>query len=166
MINKNNQYLVITMSYMSFICDKHRCDVTTHYAVIFPCGGDNLLRLGHIKKTAWGTNSNIYHKGRMSIHAEEVAIKKALANRNFKWDKNYNIFVFRTSKQGQLGASRPCANCIILMNRCKLTINYVYYSTSNGTIVRERLNEMYDSQLTRLSSGDLIKVSRSTIQTS
>lgn len=142
-------------AFMSHVCNKYRCGEKSHYAVIYQSNDDFLLQFGHIKKTAWGTNSNIYCKGRLSIHAEEVAIKKAMANKNFKWTKVYNIFVFRTTKYGKIGNSRPCANCILLLNKCKFNIRYVYYTTSNGSIAREKLDDMYDSPLTHPSSGDI-----------
>lgn len=67
--------------------------------------------------------------------------------------RNVDIMVVRFAKTGVLGSSRPCAHCLESLNRSNLSIKYVYYSTCDGTIVKEKFNNMQDESITYVSSG-------------
>lgn len=90
-----------------------------------------------------------------NAHAEQNALKK-LTTRQIKM-KNISLLVIRLSKSGVLGESRPCMHCIKAMERSKIKIKWVYYSTKGGIIVREKLSNMLESEKTYISSGNRIK---------
>ena len=54
---------------------------------------------------------------------------------------NYDALVIRIKKDGTYGDSRPCYHCLYQMKKSKL-FRYCYYSTSDGSIIRERVSEM------------------------
>jgi hypothetical protein len=55
-----------------------------------------------------------------------------------------NILVIRVNNSGNLCSSKPCSNCILYMKTIAVKKGYkikrIFYSTSSGTIVNERLN--------------------------
>lgn len=96
----------------------------------------------------------------ISTHAEMDVLRKVLKSKSIvpgtvpKRIDKYDILVIRISKTYKLGSSRPCYHCInSMMNTSAIKIRYVYYSTPNGRIVRERLDEMLESELTHVSTG-------------
>lgn len=80
-----------------------------------------------------------------SIHAEQDAIMKLETNTK-KHLKNVSMLVVRASKTGKLGMSKPCTHCIRAMNELAREKGYyissVYYSTNDGTIVKEKLSNI------------------------
>ena len=90
-------------------------------------------------------------------HAEMDVIRKMYNNKTFNTNKRidkFDVLVIRVSKIGKLGSSRPCYHCISgMMNTPIVKINYVYYSTNDGIIVREKLDRMLESELTIVSTG-------------
>lgn len=109
------------------------------------------------KKLAWGANSNAKHKGLPSKHAEVAAIEKIKRKRNIP--KALDIVVIRLSPTGQLGESRPCYHCICAMLKSELPIKNVYYSTKSGNILKEKLTDMKNHHLTKISSGMRFRLS-------
>jgi cytidine deaminase len=94
-------------------------------------------------KNIFGKNDlNRYYK--TSIHAEVAASKKFILECKYKKYKirSVDILVIRISKNGNLGSSRPCSNCIKYMYEMGFIRN-VYYSTSDGAILMENLHNMY-----------------------
>jgi cytidine deaminase len=93
-----------------------------------------------------------------SIHAEANALHRAKKVYN-KHPKYYDACVIRLSKTaGRMGNSRPCYHCILAMrNDPVIKIRYVYYSTNDGRILRERLATMLSSEKTCMSSGALYR---------
>lgn len=87
-----------------------------------------------------------------NAHAEQNALKKLISFP--KKMKNISLLVIRMSKNGTLGESRPCYHCLSAMERSKLNIKWIYYSTKEGTIVREKFVEMKCSDKTYISSGN------------
>jgi hypothetical protein len=90
-------------------------------------------------------------------HAEMDVIRKMYNNKTFNTNKRidkFDVLVIRVSKIGKLGSSRPCYHCISgMMSTPIVKINYVYYSTNDGIIVREKLDRMLESELTIVSTG-------------
>ena len=120
-----------------------------------------LIRKGVAKSkdTIFGENHTIHGKGALSIHAEQHALTKFL---NSKYStKKVDLVVIRLSKLGHLGESRPCKHCIYrLQTACikyNITIQYVYYSTSDGKIIREKFSELKSSD-SYISSGNKKKI--------
>uniref|UniRef100_A0A6C0EAJ1 CMP/dCMP-type deaminase domain-containing protein n=1 Tax=viral metagenome TaxID=1070528 RepID=A0A6C0EAJ1_9ZZZZ len=136
------------------IIQKHLVPEVKHYAIIFPTGGDQLIKLGCAKKIAIGTNNILTDIGKKSIHAEHSALIKALSNKHFDRAKTYNMFVIRLSKTGKTGMSRPCQKCIQRLQKSELNIKDIYYTTADGDITKEKLSDMHLSPLTCMSSGD------------
>ena len=86
-----------------------------------------------------------------SKHAEMDAINKIKYLRNIP--KIIDIFVIRFNKNNDLCESRPCIHCIKSLDKFKTPIRFVYYSTKDGIIVRERFDDMKTCQTHHISSG-------------
>jgi hypothetical protein len=104
----------------------------------------------------------------ISTHAEMDVLRKVLKSKSIvhgtvpKRIDKYDILVIRISKTYKLGSSRPCYHCInTMMNASSIKIRYVYYSTRDGKIARERLDEMLKSELTQVSTGWRARTNRS-----
>jgi hypothetical protein len=114
------------------------------------------------KKKAIGTNYILKNDPHPSIHAEHNAIykiKRHNTQRRFVSNRaKLDILVIRLSRNGTIGYSRPCKNCIIRLMHCNLQINNVYYTDVGGIVKMEKLSMMLDSPLTKLSSGDKKKI--------
>lgn len=82
-------------------------------------------------------------------HAEEHAInkyKKIPISRRCKLArKTLTIMVIRVSRTGVLGNSKPCANCLALMKRHRIT--RVIYSDEHGELVTEKVARMETTHL-------------------
>lgn len=118
-----------------------------HYATIFSSRDDG----SWYNKIAFGINSNISFQYMPSRHAEMDALNKIKRKRELP--RYVDMFVIRISKNGSLGESRPCIHCIQMLEKSRLTIKHIYYSTNNGTIVREKFNNMKNSNIIHISSG-------------
>jgi len=74
----------------------------------------------------------VYHKidrRRKSDHAEDKALKRV------QDPCGTDIFVVRVNRSGQFRLSRPCKKC--WKHLLESGVKRVYYSTSEGTLVRE-----------------------------
>lgn len=106
---------------------------------------------------AIGTNHVIFDSYNSSIHAENDVITKFKRINKFrryiKKSDSIDILVFRLTKTGVLGYSRPCKTCIDMLLSSNFNIRKIYYSTSNGNFTSEKLSEMLSSTSTKYSSG-------------
>lgn len=101
-----------------------------------------------IKKLAHGYNHTYSYRGFNSTHAEMDVINK-LDLHYYKRNRiKLDLYVVRVSKSGNIAESKPCMHCIKTMIKSELNIKNVYYSNSNGEIVKTTLYELYmmDSQ--------------------
>lgn len=77
------------------------------------------------------------------IHAEHDAIRKLCPLKRKKRLENINMLVIRVSSTNKLQSSKPCVNCINTMKTLPPKLGYkiqnVYYSDSNGKIVKTNL---------------------------
>lgn len=94
----------------------------------------------------------------VSTHAEMDVLRKVTkslpTSSHMKRPEKYDVLVVRFSKTHRLGSSRPCMHCIMSMQEASnIKIRYVYYSTPDGKIVREKLDDMLDTDLTIVSTG-------------
>lgn len=107
------------------------------------------------KKIAFGQN---YERSgySISIHAEVNALNKLRHTISFrqKNKKHYDLLVVRLTKANKCGESRPCFHCLKTLLKSGINIKFVYYSTNDGTIVREKLNNMLHSKKTYISLGN------------
>ena len=91
----------------------------------------------------------------ISKHAEIDALNKL----HFRIHKKHKIthrdlLVIRMSKTGVLGNAKPCYHCMKrLSSSTFVNIRYIYYSSNNGEIVRERFNDMLLNPTHFISSG-------------
>jgi|LakMenEpi03Aug12_release.lakeMendotaPanAssembly.Ray.scaffolds.fasta_scaffold545362_2 cytidine deaminase len=115
---------------------------------------DVLNETANMKKLVFGINTDGNCNGVSSIHAESMALSKLVTNPRIKLNKWFDIFVFRLSKSRKIGESRPCKRCICHMIESDARIRNVYYTTADGNIECERLNNMLDSPKTYITSGD------------
>ena len=139
----------------SVMCDKYgstsRAD-SHHICAFISLKGDKIFLGENSTRTMPGCP--------ISTHAEMDVLRKVLKSKSIvpgvvpkRMDK-YDVLVIRVSKTHKLGTSRPCYHCInSMMNAMYIKIRYVYYSTMDGKIVRERLDDMLESDLTRVSTG-------------
>lgn len=91
----------------------------------------------------------------LSTHAEISALKNLRA-KNFKFKRqSYDLLVIRLSPKGYLGESRPCYHCLQKLEQVNsgIKIKYIYYSTYNGNIIKEKFYLMKESNKTTYSSG-------------
>jgi len=89
-------------------------------------------------------------------HAEIKAVlnfKKFCKLKGFDPLKKIDLISIRISKNGKLGESRPCYNCILSLNHFGLNFKNIYYSTSNGDIKKESFDELVNSDKIHVSSG-------------
>lgn len=80
------------------------------------------------------------------IHAEYDAITKLIPLKKRKKLENINLLVIRLSGKNKLQSSKPCSNCIhtmkILPEKKGYKIQNIYYSDSNGNIVKTTLSNL------------------------
>ena len=87
-----------------------------------------------LKVLAYGINhySILDYNIGISTHAEVSAINKLPSTRKIQ---NIDIFVLKIDRNGKLGYSKPCENCIrymkIKLPKRNYKINKIYYTTSN-----------------------------------
>lgn len=120
------------------------------------CAPSCLPKAHNVDNVAMGENSNRRIWGQpVSTHAEMDALRKIykMSSDKAKKYEKCDILVIRISKSGKLGQSRPCYHCLSTLSVCDLKIRYIYYSTNEGTIIRERFDGMLDSDLTIVSTG-------------
>jgi len=121
-----------------------------------------LKEKGNILSESYPVKSRI----RESYHAEETLIRtlyknptiQLQLNKNKKYGKKLDpitILVVRKNKLGKLMSSRPCRDCIVKLMKSRLNITGVYYSTKDGTIEYELLNDMLYSPLTTITAGNM-----------
>jgi cytidine deaminase len=94
----------------------------------------------------------------LSIHAEMDALAKVPRPRTPRQRQTYDALVIRIGCSGKLGISRPCHHCIKNLQMTEnIKVRNVYYSSMSGAIIRERLEDMLDSDRTIMSSGYLYR---------
>lgn len=72
-----------------------------------------------------------YNRG--ECHAEDMAIRKL----RLSGGHANRLYSYRIRRDGRIGASRPCDNCMALLR--EFGIQYVYYSDYNGSPLRLRI---------------------------
>ena len=120
-----------------------------HYAIFLHHGG--AIKGGWGDKLTVGVNSAVPSFASATTHAEIDALNKI----NF-WKgrpKKVDLVVIRFSKHGVLGDSRPCYHCLARLMSANIGIKHVYYSTRDGTIVKENFKTILDNPITYISSG-------------
>lgn len=117
-----------------------------HYCVFFSCG-ESLWQ----NRIVVGRNTECNSGICMTNHAEINCL------RNFRKIKDkpdrLDMVVIRLSKSGKLGESRPCYHCLKSLAKSGYNIRYVYYSTSDQKIKREKFTDMINKPNTHISSG-------------
>ena len=82
-----------------------------------------------------------------SIHAEHnVLLKLKPLNKNKNKKETINLLVVRFSKTNKLQSSKPCSNCIKIMNIIPYNKGYkikdIFYSNNDGLILRTTLSKL------------------------
>lgn len=85
------------------------------------------------------------------IHAEIDAMQKLNRlyknKRNVKRIKRVDLLVIRLGRLGDYRSSKPCEKCLETLYKMEsYKVRYIYYSTENGTIVREKFKDLYDKR--------------------
>ena len=97
-----------------------------------------------------------------STHAEMDAMDKLPPRDNNKRPKNISLLVIRVSRSGLLGSSRPCLHCLQQLKTLRrYKIDFVYFSTRDGTIERVRFNKIIREKHQHISTGYLRRQSHS-----
>ena len=105
-------------------------------------------RVNYGARLSQGDNSNREHrKGcEYNLHAETDAIRR-LPPRKRKRRTRLNLIVIRVNRRGQLRNSKPCLNCIQHLTHLKgYQVQYIFYSTDIGTLIRVRLSDLIQEQ--------------------
>jgi hypothetical protein len=109
---------------------------------------------GSMKKVnilSYGVNiySDIQGKN-PGIHAEQDAMMKLPSLSNKKRPEIVDLLVVRLSKTNRIQNSKPCNNCIKLMNiipeQKGYKIRYIYYSNQEGGLTRTSLNNLMNEE--------------------
>jgi deoxycytidylate deaminase len=105
-----------------------------------------------------------------SVHAEANAIfcffgkDVRFDQKNKKWTiscksklirKNLDVVVIRINSNGDAANSRPCYNCLKIMQ--DIEIKYVFYSTDSNRLVCERVKDMISIQSSHVTRTLLCK---------
>ena len=97
---------------------------------------------------SYGMSERISFYNIGTLHAEMDIIRKL---ENFKnRQKKLDILVFRLSKIGIIGESKPCIHCLNYMKRSNLNICNVYYLDSSGKIVKDMNNCIVTSGMRKI----------------
>ncbi len=84
------------------------------------------------------------------IHAEHNALTKLKPLRIKKKLETINILVIRLSKTNRIQSSKPCDNCIKMMNiipeKKGYKIQNIYYSDNDGNIIKTTLNNLKNEE--------------------
>jgi cytidine deaminase len=84
------------------------------------------------------------------IHAEEDAISKLIPLKRKKRLESINILVIRVSPKNKLQPSKPCSNCLRIMNilpeKKGYKIQNVYYSNEEGNIIKKSLKTLENEE--------------------
>lgn len=103
-------------------------------------------------------NRNTYP---LSVHAEVNVMNKLKMTPSHIVNPErttFDILVIRVSRIGKLGSSRPCYHCLRQMaTNTNVKIRYVYYSNHDGTVSREKLDDMLQSKTHHISSGHMFR---------
>jgi cytidine deaminase len=100
---------------------------------------------------AYGENhDSVIGTAYQTVHAEEHAIKKLPRVQPKKKKPRVDILVIRTTSAGNLGISRPCLRCTILLYTELPSKGYelgnIYYTISDGSIVKTTIEELITEQ--------------------
>ena len=95
----------------------------------------------------FGINIPENNKLSPSIHAEHnVLLKLKPLNKNKNKKETINLLVVRFSKTNKLQSSKPCSNCIKIMNIIPYNKGYkikdIFYSNNDGTILKTTLSKL------------------------
>jgi len=94
---------------------------------------------------SYGINKFNTRPQERSIHAERDAIL-GLRHRKSQKLKKVNLLVIKTSKTGHLGNSKPCYHCLQDMIKFApargYKIHHVFYTDTEGMIVKKKLSKM------------------------
>ena len=112
-----------------------------------------------LKNIATGANTyrtkKCYHNG--TLHAEMAAIINLLKNKKPSkiQRRRINLVVVRTCRNGELKDSKPCHHCLkyLMKMRPIVYIEYIYYSTDEGTIVKRKLIDLWQHDEHHISRG-------------
>lgn len=97
----------------------------------------------------------------LSTHAEINALNKLKDKKINLKRKKFDLLVVRLSKTERLGESRPCYHCLHKLEQSGVKIQNIYYSTRDNIIVKEKFNQMKESEKTTFSSGYRRSMARS-----
>ena len=111
------------------------------------CGHYNHISCILQKDQVLSFGVNLMGNGKIpGIHAECAAISKLMPIRNKKRLKSINLVVIRISPKNKIQSSKPCNNCIktmrVLPKKLGYIIKHIYYSTSDGTIIKTTLSSL------------------------
>lgn len=88
------------------------------------------------------------------MHAEVSAVLQLLKNKKPKKKLIIDILVIRTNRKGELCCSKPCHHCLkFLMNIPNCIVKYIYYSETDGSIVKNKLTNLWYHDKHHISRG-------------
>ena len=107
-----------------------------------------------MKKTrilSFGTNMMGDSNGNdAGIHAEHNALIKLKPLKFKKQLESINLLVIRLSKTNKIQSSKPCSNCIKMIDfipeKKGYKIKNIYYSDNEGNIIKTNLNNLKNEE--------------------
>jgi hypothetical protein len=84
------------------------------------------------------------------IHAEHNALTKLKPLKIKKQLESVNLLVIRLSKSNKIQSSKPCSNCIkiidVIPEKKGYKIKNIYYSDNEGNIIKTNLNNLKNEE--------------------
>lgn len=120
------------------------CGDYNHVSCVFYGGNGGLTKTTIL---TFGVNQMGDSCGKMpGVHAEYDALSKLEPLRNRKRLVSINLLVVRLSSKNKIQSSKPCHHCIEMMKifpaKIGYTINNIYYSHENGSIIKTKLSTL------------------------
>ena len=72
---------------------------------------------------------------------------KDVVSKNNNERAQYHLLVVRLDREGRLRNSKPCSECLEFLRRFG-HIDKIFYSTDDGRLTVEKLDDMYSDHLT------------------
>ena len=112
-------------------------------------GKDTIFKKPNILSLGINTFGDINGKN-PGIHAEHNALLKLQPLRLKKRLMPIDLLVVRLSTSNKLQSSKPCSNCIQVMNRIPRQKGYklqnIYYSNRDGNIIKTNLSKLENEE--------------------
>jgi len=103
-------------------------------------------RMSRVLKLASGTNEIIKDRNK-KLHAEQNVLLKSMRQKIKYSRKGYDIYSLRIFRSGRFANAKPCAMCVMRMDKSRLDIRNIYYSNKKGNIIKIAFSDLVNENL-------------------